>query len=162
DNDHICKSCNCCWSFKQTAAVPPPQKSVGVQQQQPAGNDEQKFAPYFAAAIKKIDDLESHVLKSKIEIVKVLAEELEKAGFPLERIANEIVHHLKGRIYPTYIRRNLDDKHKDKCHSANAKKQKVATHVSRDKPKQITSSPNDEAEVPNATDSFENYESIEN
>jgi hypothetical protein len=152
DNDHICKSCNCCWSFKQAAAVPafvvPPktstpadrQNSVGAQQQLPSGNDEQKFAPYFADANRQIDELESEangkksqidsdLLKSKIEIVKDLAQKIEKEGFPIERIANEIVHQLKGRISPTHIRDNLEDRYKDRRQSSNAKKRKVATVV---------------------------------
>jgi len=114
-----------------------------------SGNDEQKFAPYFADANRQIDELESEasgkksqidsdLLNSKIEIVKDLAQKIEKAGFPVKGIANEIVHQLKGKISPTYIRRNLDDKYKDGSQSNNAKKQKLATLVSPTKqlPKQ--------------------------
>lgn len=107
-------------------------------------DDEQKFAPYFADANKQIDELESQangkksqidsdLLKSKIEIVKDLAQKIEKAGFPIERIANEIVHQLKGKVSPTHIRDNIDDKYKDSRQSKNAKgkkrNQKVATVV---------------------------------
>ena len=103
-----------------------------------SGNEEQKFAPYFADANRQIDELDSEanekkskidsdLLKSKIEIVKDLAKKIEKEGFPIEGIANEIVHQLKGRISPTHIRDNLDDKYKDRRQSDNAKKRKVAT-----------------------------------
>jgi hypothetical protein len=115
-------------------------KSNNGAQQQPSGNDEQKFAPYFVDANRQIDELESEangkksqidsdLLKSKIEIVKDLAQKIEKEGFPIERIANEIVHQIKGRISPTHIRDNLEDKYKDRRQSSNAKKRKVATVV---------------------------------
>jgi hypothetical protein len=108
-------------------------------------SDEQKFAPLFADANKKIEKLESEasgrksqidseLVDSKIEIVKKLAQDLEEAGFRTEGIANEIVHQLEGKISATHIRKNLDNKYKDESHSKNAAKKgkpKVATPVLR-------------------------------
>jgi hypothetical protein len=48
---------------------------------------------------------------------------LEKAGFRIEEIANEIVHHLKNKVSERHIRGSLD-KYKNRRQSTNAKKQK--------------------------------------
>ena len=126
DNDHICRSCNTCWSFEQVGSAPTDHR------QSSDGSDQQRLAQLFADANEKIDKLESDLLNSKIEIVQDLAQKIEKEGLiPIERIANEIVHQLKGRISPTHIRENLGNKYKDSRQSKNAKakkrNQKVAT-----------------------------------
>src|SRR5215469_16751001 len=115
-------------------------KSSGLEGQKGVQNsDEQRLAQLFADANKRIDKVESDSLRSKIKIVKDIAQQIEKEGLiPTERIANEIVHQLKGRISAAYIRRNLDDRYKDEHQSINAKKQKVAIQVSPTNPKQLT------------------------
>ena len=115
-------------------------KSSGSERQKGVQNsDEQRLAQLFADANERIDKVESDSLRSKIKIVKDIAQQIEKEGLiPTERIANEIVHQLKGRISAAYVRRNLDDRYKDGHQSNNAKKQKVAIQVSPTNPKQLT------------------------
>jgi hypothetical protein len=98
--------------------------------------DEQKFAPYFAAANKKIDELvsDAHQKKDNIdneldksikEVVQNLASTLKTLEFPVNRIANEIVHQLKGRGGSrSWILEVLSDEYKDKTHQENARKRK--------------------------------------
>lgn len=98
-------------------------------------SDEQKFAPYFSDANKKIDELVSDARQKKCnidneldksikEVVQNLAGTLKARGFPVNRIANEIVHQLKGRASRSWILEILSDEYKDKVHQENARKPK--------------------------------------
>jgi hypothetical protein len=113
------------------------QNSDRAQQQQLSGNDEQRFACLFADANRKIDELESvarqkksnidtELEKSKREVVQGLASTLKDSGFPVNRIANEIVHQLKGRASKSWILEILDDEYKDKAHQRKRKVGPVA------------------------------------
>src|SRR5215831_333364 len=97
-----------------------------------SGNEEQKFAHLFAAANEKIDKLTSDAnqkkegidadLKKSIkEVVQDLASNLKALGFPVNRIANEIVHQLKGKASRSWILEILPDEYKDKSHQESAK-----------------------------------------
>jgi hypothetical protein len=109
-----------------------------------SGNDEQRFAHLFVDANKKIDKLvsdanqkkdgiDADVKKSIKKIVQDLASTLKTLGFPVNRIANEIVHQLKGRASRSWILEILTDEYKDKAHqeSARNRKHKVATPPER-------------------------------
>jgi hypothetical protein len=114
-------------------------------------SDEQKFAPYFAAANKKIDELvsdarqkkyniDTELEKSKREVIQDLASTLRDLGFPVNRIANEIVRQLKGRASRSWILEILDDEYKDKAHQESARKRKVAPVAEQQKQDLPTSS----------------------
>jgi hypothetical protein len=96
-------------------------------------SDEQKFEPLFTVAINEIDRLNSEATQKKdsIEtelennkknIVLKLADDLKAQGLRVDRIANEIIHQLKGRASDTWIREILPDEYKDKKKQENAKK----------------------------------------
>jgi len=95
-------------------------------------SDEQKFAPYFAAANKKIDRLESidrqkkdgidTELKTSIKkVVQKLADDLKAQGFRVDGIASEIIHQLKGKGR-SWIHEILPDEYKNKTYQENARK----------------------------------------
>lgn len=88
-------------------------------------SDKQRLDQLFADMNEGIAKVDADSLNTKMGIVKNTAQRIEEEGLlPVERIANEIVHQLKGKISPTYVRKNLDDKYKDSRQSTNAKKQK--------------------------------------
>lgn len=100
---------------------------------QPKSIDEE-IASYVKAAIEKIDKIKEDAKKEKTqveadankkqtEIVKDLAKDFE-GKMPTNRICNEIVHQLRGKVHERLIRRCLDEKYKEKHRVANARKQK--------------------------------------
>ena len=68
---------------------------------------------------------------SSMEVIQHLARTLRDLGFPVNRIANEIVHQLKGRASRSWILEILDDGYKDKAHQESARKRKVAPVAER-------------------------------
>lgn len=111
-------------------------------------NGEQKFAHLFAAANEKIDKLTSDAnqkkdgidadLKKSIkEVVQDLASNLKALGFPVNRIANEIVHQLKGKASRSWILEILPDEYKDKSHQESAQRKQKVPPVQQDNSGQI-------------------------
>jgi hypothetical protein len=89
---------------------------------QPEAN-EQEISLCFKTAIEKLDRVDANAEKEKTQIVKDLAKTLE-GKIPTDRIANEIVHQLHGKVSPRTIRNCLDEKYKERHRVANARKQK--------------------------------------
>jgi len=92
-------------------------------------NDEQRLTDLFADANKKIDKLvsEANQKKGSIDadlekIVQNLANDLKALGFPVNKIASEIVRRLEGRITRSWIHEILGNEYKDKTHQEFAKK----------------------------------------
>jgi hypothetical protein len=89
--------------------------------------------PLFTVAINEIDRLNSEATqkkdsidadleKSKKKVVKDLANKLKTLGFPMNKIASEIVRRLEGRITRSWIHEILGNEYKDKTHQEVAKK----------------------------------------
>lgn len=119
DNDHICKSCKC-WGFKPSTSIAPADLT-----QNSATSQQSKWNECFEAANKKIDELvsdarqkkdtiDTDLKKSIKEVVLPLASELKTLGFPVNRIANEIVHQLKGKASRSWILEILPDEYRTK------------------------------------------------
>jgi hypothetical protein len=86
-------------------------------------NDEKKFASVYVDAIAKIDKLNSDFkkagtifIKKKAEVVRDLANTMKRLEYPVDAIANEIVHQLKGKASRSWIYEVLADEYKDKAH----------------------------------------------
>jgi hypothetical protein len=121
-------------------------------QKRVSGNDDKKFAPLFAAANEKIDMLASDAnqkkdgidadLKKSIkEVVHGLASDLKALGFPVNRIANEIVHQLKRKASRSWILEILPNEYKDKSHQESAKGKHKVPPVQQDNSGEIAPLP---------------------
>jgi hypothetical protein len=131
DNDHLCKSCNC-WGFKPSISVRPADLiQIDTAQQS-------KWNECFEAANKKIEALNCECKKSMKEVVLALASELKTLGFPVNRIANAIVHQSKGRWGSrSWIPEIIPDEYKDKSHQESAKRKQKVPPVQQDNSGQI-------------------------
>ena len=70
--------------------------------------EENIFRQFFRNTREKLDNLE----KSKSEIIKELAKNLETAGMPVHMICERITDELDGLVSSRHIRDVLDDKYK--------------------------------------------------
>jgi hypothetical protein len=89
---------------------------------QPKSN-EKEISLCVQAAIEKLDRVDADAKEKKTQIVQDLAKDLEKK-IPTDRICNEIVHQLRGKVSERLIRGCLDEKYKDNRRVENARKQK--------------------------------------
>ena len=91
---------------------------------QPKSNEEE-ISLCFKAAIEKLEKVAADAEKEKSHIAQDLAKGLV-GKIPTERIANEIVHQLHGKVSPRTIRKCLDEekKYNEKHRVANARKQR--------------------------------------
>jgi hypothetical protein len=79
-----------------------------------------------AYANQKKDGIDADLKKSIKEVVQDLASTLKAQGFPVNRIANKIVHELKDRASRSWMLEILDDEYKDKAHQRKRKVGPVA------------------------------------
>jgi hypothetical protein len=91
--------------------------------QQTSKSSEQEISMLFQAAVIKLDGIDTHAKKQKTQIVQDLARDLEEK-IPLDTIAIEIIHQLRGHVSERLIHDCLDEKYKRKHLVDNAKKQK--------------------------------------
>jgi hypothetical protein len=89
---------------------------------QPKSNEEE-ISLCFQVAIKRLEKVDADAKKEKTQIVQDLAKSLE-GKIPTDRIANEIVHQLRGKVSERLIHDCLDEKYKQKHRVENARKQK--------------------------------------
>jgi hypothetical protein len=87
---------------------------------QPEAN-EQEISLWVQVAIERLEKVDSDAKEKKTQIVKDLAKNLE-GKIPTDRIANEIVHQLHGKVSERLIHSCLEKKYKEKYRVENAQK----------------------------------------
>ncbi|MGB6529566.1 MAG: hypothetical protein WBF33_15780 [Candidatus Nitrosopolaris sp.] len=94
---------------------------------QPEAN-EQEISLWVQVAIERLEKVDSDAKEKKTQIVKDLAKNLE-GKIPTDRIANEIVHQLRGKVSERLIHSCLEKKYKEKYRVENAQKRKKKREV---------------------------------
>jgi hypothetical protein len=90
---------------------------------------EQEISVLFQEAAVKLDGIETHAKRQKINIIQDLARDLE-GKIPTDTIASEIVHQLHGKVSERLVHDCLEEKYKRKYRVDNARKQKHRKQIS--------------------------------
>lgn len=84
---------------------------------------EKEITPLFDRARERLKKIDANAKQQKKQVIDELAKSLE-GKIPMDTIALEIKHQLKGEVSERYIDECLDDKYKQSHRVQNAKKQK--------------------------------------
>lgn len=86
-------------------------------------SEREEIAMVFRTAADKLDKVDNDAKKEKQQIVRDLAQDLEKFR-PIDRIASEIVEELRKKVSKSVVYAALDEKYKTSYRVHNARKRK--------------------------------------